>query len=505
MTAKHALAALALAAALIGAPGRAVALDVTLEVVAQEDPKKDLPADIVATVVSGSAAPPVEKISLIQTDSRKGPIEIKAVDLKTYAQGDESLGLVVLFQGHFLWIGDDSYSENDPKYEGVYKALTSALDKLNTAGPRGSRAALVSYGTGTQVRWAGDLKELTGDKIGTQATIGKVGNTPVVNRDLVAGVDEAIAQLNKLGTSRKVLLVIGDGVNTNHELGQSELTERRKKLAGDGIVAYAIFLQAPVDLEGDPNGFAKLTGNLRRLDSVDGLTSAISSVVDGIDDRYYVRFPGADLKLKRSFEWDTNPHAFALKIEKDEIDVDEILLAPKWVAPWLRKKGGFPWLGVILGVLGVGALIGVIVLLKNRASAAPAVVVPPPVVEAPAAPAAPAGPMKTVMIGVGGDDQGFPVVGWIVPLNGPNQFQTFKLQAGATKIGTGGPAHVVVNDGFMSTEHCQIVMSPAGFVLVDGGSTNGTYVNERKVDKHELVDNDVITMGKTSFRFKSIN
>jgi len=92
-----------------------------------------------------------------------------------------------------------------------------------------------------------------------------------------------------------------------------------------------------------------------------------------------------------------------------------------------------------------------------------------------------------------------------VPLNGPNQFQTFKLQAGATKIGTGGPVHIVVNDGFMSTEHCQIVMSPAGFVLVDGGSTNGTYVNERKVDKHELVDNDVITMGKTNFRFKSIN
>jgi pSer/pThr/pTyr-binding forkhead associated (FHA) protein len=113
--------------------------------------------------------------------------------------------------------------------------------------------------------------------------------------------------------------------------------------------------------------------------------------------------------------------------------------------------------------------------------------------------------MKTVMIGIGGDDQGFPVVGWIVPLNGPNQFQTFKLQAGASKIGTGGDAHIVINDGYMSTVHCQIVASPMGFMLVDGGSTNGTLVNEKRVDKHELVDNDVITMGKTTFRFKSIN
>ena len=30
----------------------------------------------------------------------------------------------------------------------------------------------------------------------------------------------------------------------------------------------------------------------------------------------------------------------------------------------------------------------------------------------------PAGPMKTVMIGAGGDQDGFPIVGWLVPLNG---------------------------------------------------------------------------------------
>ena len=57
----------------------------------------------------------------------------------------------------------------------------------------------------------------------------------------------------------------------------------------------------------------------------------------------------------------------------------------------------------------------------------------------------------------------------------------------------------------MSTEHCQITCSPAGFTLIDNGATNGCYVNDRKVQKHELVDNDVITLGKTNFKFKSIN
>jgi pSer/pThr/pTyr-binding forkhead associated (FHA) protein len=117
----------------------------------------------------------------------------------------------------------------------------------------------------------------------------------------------------------------------------------------------------------------------------------------------------------------------------------------------------------------------------------------------------PAGPMKTVMIGAGGDQDGFPIVGWLVALNGQNAYQTQRLKPGLTKIGTAPPADIVVKDGFMSTEHCQISSSPSGFTLLDNGSTNGPYVNDRKVQKHELVDNDMITLGKTNFKFKSIN
>jgi hypothetical protein len=131
---------------------------------------------------------------------------------------------------------------------------------------------------------------------------------------------------------------------------------------------------------------------------------------------------------------------------------------------------------------------------------------PMPAAAAPAPEAPkPAAPMKTVMIGVGGDQDGFPVVGWIVPLNGQNAYQTFKLRGSGTKIGTQPPADIVVNDGFMSTDHCQITCSPQGFVLIDNGATNGCYVNDKKVQKHELVDNDLITLGKTNFKFKSIN
>jgi hypothetical protein len=149
-------------------------------------------------------------------------------------------------------------------------------------------------------------------------------------------------------------------------------------------------------------------------------------------------------------------------------------------------------------------LLVVIGVKVFSAKPAPAPMPMPMPMEA-APPPKPAGPMKTVMIGAGGDQDGFPIVGWLVALNGANAYQTYRLKAGMTKIGTAPPADMVVNDGFMSTEHCQIACAPGGFTLIDNTSTNGSYVNDRKVTKHELVDNDTVTLGKTNFKFKSIN
>ena len=78
-------------------------------------------------------------------------------------------------------------------------------------------------------------------------------------------------------------------------------------------------------------------------------------------------------------------------------------------------------------------------------------------------------------------EDGFPIVGWLVALNGQDAYKTQRLKPGLTKIGTAPPADIVVNDGFMSTDHCAIQCSPAGFTLIDNGATNGSYVNDRKV------------------------
>lgn len=95
------------------------------------------------------------------------------------------------------------------------------------------------------------------------------------------------------------------------------------------------------------------------------------------------------------------------------------------------------------------------------------------------------------------------LLGWIVPLQGPQRGELFTLQP-KTTIGTDPKCTIVLNDKFMSSKHAEVAAENGVWVLRDSGSTNGTYVNNRRVDRHELVDNDFIKFGSAMLKFKSL-
>ena len=95
------------------------------------------------------------------------------------------------------------------------------------------------------------------------------------------------------------------------------------------------------------------------------------------------------------------------------------------------------------------------------------------------------------------------LLGWIVPLQGPQRGELFTLSPNTT-IGTDPKCTIVLNDKFMSSKHAEIKAEGGVWILKDGGSTNGTYVNDKRVDKHELVDNDFIKFGGSLVKFKSL-
>ncbi|MGE0546810.1 MAG: FHA domain-containing protein [Kofleriaceae bacterium] len=100
-------------------------------------------------------------------------------------------------------------------------------------------------------------------------------------------------------------------------------------------------------------------------------------------------------------------------------------------------------------------------------------------------------------------DGGMQLLGWIVALEGPHRGELFTLSP-VTTIGTDPACTVRMQDQFMSAKHAEIKAENGVWILRDTGSTNGTYVNNKRVDRHELVDNDFVKFGSAQLKFKSL-
>lgn len=119
----------------------------------------------------------------------------------------------------------------------------------------------------------------------------------------------------------------------------------------------------------------------------------------------------------------------------------------------------------------------------------------PPVV------AAPARLQTTRTQAFSGD--GVRMLGWVVPLQGAKRGELLTLSP-VTTMGTDPTCTIVLDDKFMSSRHAEIKVENGVWVLRDSGSTNGTYVNNRRIDRTELVDNDVLKLGNAMLKFKSL-
>ncbi|HEX5864819.1 MAG TPA: FHA domain-containing protein, partial [Casimicrobiaceae bacterium] len=70
-----------------------------------------------------------------------------------------------------------------------------------------------------------------------------------------------------------------------------------------------------------------------------------------------------------------------------------------------------------------------------------------------------------------------------------------------TTIGRTADNDLSIDTKFISRHHAQMLAGPNFTVLEDLGSTNGVYVNNRRISKQTLKDGDQVTIGKSRFRF----
>ena len=77
------------------------------------------------------------------------------------------------------------------------------------------------------------------------------------------------------------------------------------------------------------------------------------------------------------------------------------------------------------------------------------------------------------------------------------------LEHGSINIGRSRDNEIHLNDETLSGRHARIVTIFTASHIEDLDSTNGTFVNDKKVLKHTLHDGDVITVGQCHIEFIS--
>lgn len=84
---------------------------------------------------------------------------------------------------------------------------------------------------------------------------------------------------------------------------------------------------------------------------------------------------------------------------------------------------------------------------------------------------------------------------------------TLRLENRVSCIGRGSDNEITINDELVSKDHAEIEARENDngqgydYFIKDKESTNGTYVNDKKIDEQPLKHEDVIRVGVNHFRF----
>lgn len=68
-------------------------------------------------------------------------------------------------------------------------------------------------------------------------------------------------------------------------------------------------------------------------------------------------------------------------------------------------------------------------------------------------------------------------------------------------IGRTPESDLFLDDVTVSRSHARILADQDGYTVEDQGSLNGTYVNRRRIERHQLFDGDEIQIGKFKLVF----
>src|SRR5947209_646232 len=89
-------------------------------------------------------------------------------------------------------------------------------------------------------------------------------------------------------------------------------------------------------------------------------------------------------------------------------------------------------------------------------------------------------------------------------IQGRDQGRRFELTDAALVIGRDQTNPLQLHDSEVSRRHAEIRQTDEGFAVVDLQSSNGTFVNNQKVERHLLRSGDRLLCGRTLLLFTEV-
>jgi hypothetical protein len=88
----------------------------------------------------------------------------------------------------------------------------------------------------------------------------------------------------------------------------------------------------------------------------------------------------------------------------------------------------------------------------------------------------------------------------LVILNGACKGQELDLQRGTSLLGRAEGVDFAFDDGTVSGRHCELAVTDFGARVRDCGSTNGTFVDNQRVQEAQIKDGQVLRLGEVQMR-----
>jgi hypothetical protein len=94
--------------------------------------------------------------------------------------------------------------------------------------------------------------------------------------------------------------------------------------------------------------------------------------------------------------------------------------------------------------------------------------------------------------------------GRYLEVRGPDETLLVRLEQDVTRIGRGLSADLRLDENSVSRRHARLVNDLSGARILDDRSSNGTFVNGRRVERAPLANGDLLMLGRVALRYLEV-